>query len=232
MAENIFELKNVWKTYFSKGVETHALRGVSLAIKKGSYAAIVGPSGSGKSTLMHMIGCLDTPTKGHVLLDGKDVSKLSSDELAAVRRDKLGFIFQAYNLVPGFDAVENVSLPLRFAGISKADSENKAKELLEDVGLGHRLTHKPNELSGGEQQRVAIARALVNDPEAILADEPTGNLDSKSGAEIFDLLEDLQKKGNKTLIIVTHDTHLAEKIKRRINIKDGDVYDNHGGGKK
>lgn len=219
----IFKLDNVWKVYEMKGVETKALQGVSLEIAQGEYAAIVGASGSGKSTLMHILGCLDTPTKGRVFVDGEDVSDLSEDELAFVRRDKIGFIFQSYNLIPGFTAIENVTLPIRFTGTPKAVAEKRANELLEKVGLGHRLDHKPNEMSGGEQQRVAIARALSNNPEVILADEPTGNLDSKSGAQIFDLLEQLHKKEKKTLIIVTHDVHLAERIDHKIRIKDGQL---------
>jgi putative ABC transport system ATP-binding protein len=217
----IFELKDVWKTYFMKGVETNALRGVNLEVKKGEYSAIIGPSGSGKSTLMHVMGCLDTPTKGKVFVEGKEISKMNDDELAKIRREKIGFIFQAYNLIPGLTAVENVSLPMRLAGFGRGESHKKAKELLKKVGLSNRMTHKPSELSGGEQQRVAIARSLVNDPDVILADEPTGNLDTKSGREIFELLEELHRKTEKTVIVVTHDINLAKRAHREIKIKDG-----------
>ncbi len=219
----MFELRNVWKIYEMKGVETHALRGIDLEIKKGEYVAILGPSGSGKSTLMHIMGCLDTPTKGRVFVEGKEVSKLNDDELARIRREKIGFVFQAYNLIPSLTALENVALPMRFAGRGRNESLRKAKELLKKVGLGKRINHKPNELSGGEQQRVAIARALANDPDAILADEPTGNLDSKSGREIFELLETLHRKMGKTIVVVTHDINLARRAHREIRIKDGRI---------
>jgi len=223
MKKTIFEMKEVWKTYCMKDVETHALRGVDIKIKKGEYVAILGPSGSGKSTVMHVMGCLDTPTKGKVFVEGMEISKLSEDELAKIRREKIGFIFQAYNLIPGLNAVENVALPMRLDGHGTKESHERAKKLLKRVGLEKRLTHKPSEMSGGEQQRVAIARALVNDPEVILADEPTGNLDSKSGREIFELLEDLHRKTGKTVVIVTHDIHLAERAHRKIKMADGNV---------
>ncbi len=223
MKGNIFELKNVWKTYCNKGVETHALRGLNLTIKRGAYVAIIGPSGSGKSTLMHVMGCLDTPTKGTVLVDGKDISSLKDDELAKIRREKIGFVFQAYNLIPGLSAIENVAMPMRFSGHGKKESQEKAISLLKKVGLENRMHHKPSELSGGEQQRVAIARSLLNDPEVILADEPTGNLDSKTGREIMDLIEDLHKRTKKTVIIVTHDTKLADRTCNQIRMIDGDI---------
>jgi putative ABC transport system ATP-binding protein len=223
MKKTILETKDVWKIYFMKGVETYALRGVNIKIEEGQYVAIVGPSGSGKSTLMHILGCLDSPTKGKVFIDGKDVSKLTDDELALIRRKKIGFVFQAYNLINSLTALENVALPMRFNGYSKSEAFKKAKELLTKVGLEKRIMHKPNEISGGEQQRVAIARALVNDPEIILADEPTGNLDTKSGKEIFELLETLHSKTKKTLIIVTHDLNLASRAHREIRIKDGQI---------
>ncbi|MCK5023036.1 MAG: ABC transporter ATP-binding protein [Candidatus Aenigmarchaeota archaeon] len=219
----MFELKNVWKTYCNKGVETHALRGLNLTIKRGAYVAIIGPSGSGKSTLMHVMGCLDTPTKGTVLVDGKDISSLKDDELAKIRREKIGFVFQAYNLIPGLSAIENVAMPMRFSGHGKKESQEKAISLLKKVGLENRMHHKPSELSGGEQQRVAIARSLLNDPEVILADEPTGNLDSKTGREIMDLIEDLHKRTKKTVIIVTHDTKLADRTCNQIRMIDGDI---------
>jgi putative ABC transport system ATP-binding protein len=221
MKGKIFELRNVWKSYYMKGVETNALRGVNVEIKKGEYAAILGPSGSGKSTLMHIMGCLDTPTKGRVFVEGKEVSELNDDELAKIRREKIGFVFQAYNLIPGLTATENVALPMRFSGYGRSESHKRAKEILRKVGLEKRMDHKPNELSGGEQQRVAIARSLSNDPDVILADEPTGNLDTKAGREIFELLEELHKKTKKTIIVVTHDINLAKRAHREIKIMDG-----------
>jgi len=223
MKKIILELRDVWKTYCMKEVETNALRGVSLKIEAGSYAAIVGPSGSGKSTLMHILGCLDTPTKGKVFIEGRDISELNDDELALIRREKIGFVFQAYNLIGSLNAIENVALPMRFSGHSKSEAFRKAKELLTRVGLEKRMTHKPNEMSGGEQQRVAIARALINEPDIILADEPTGNLDTKTGKEIFELVEGLHTKTRKTLIIVTHDLNLAGRAHQEIRIKDGEI---------
>jgi putative ABC transport system ATP-binding protein len=223
MKEKIFELKDVWKTYYMKEVETNALRGVDIEIKKGEYVAILGPSGCGKSTLMHMMGCLDTPTKGRVFVEGKEVSELKDDELAKIRREKIGFVFQAYNLIPGLTATENVALPMRFSGYGRNESQRKAKELLKKTGLEKRMDHKPSELSGGEQQRVAIARALVNDPDAILADEPTGNLDTNAGREIFELLEELHRKTGKTIIVVTHDINLAKRAHREIRMLDGKI---------
>jgi putative ABC transport system ATP-binding protein len=223
MSKILLELKDVWKVYQMKGVETIALKGINLQIKAGQYAAIVGPSGSGKSTLMHILGCLDTPTKGKVFVESRDISQLKDDELALVRREKIGFVFQAYNLITSLNAIENVSLPMRFSGRSKQDAFKKAKELLIKVGLEKRINHKPNEMSGGEQQRVAIARALVNDPDIILADEPTGNLDTKTGKEIFELVEGLHTKTQKTLIIVTHDINLAGRAHQEIRIKDGQI---------
>lgn len=219
----IFDLRDVCKVYSMKGVQTTALCGVNLKVKKGEYAAIVGPSGSGKSTIMHIMGCLDTPTTGQLFLDGRDVSQMEDDELAKVRREKIGFIFQAYNLVAGLTAIENVSLPMRFAGRGRGESNRKAEELLKKVGLEGRMHHKPSEMSGGEQQRVAIARALVNDPEVIMGDEPTGNLDSRTGIEIMELIEDLHRKTGKTVIIVTHDTRIAKRAKRQIRMLDGKV---------
>ncbi len=223
MKGKIFELKDVWKTYFMKDVETNALRGIDLEIKKGEYVAILGPSGCGKSTLMHVMGCLDTPTKGRVFVEEKEVSELSDDELAKIRREKIGFVFQAYNLIPGLTATENVALPMRFSGYGRNESQKKAKELLKKTGLDKRMDHKPSELSGGEQQRVAIARALVNDPDVILADEPTGNLDTNAGREIFELLEELHKKTGKTIIVVTHDINLAKRAHREIRMLDGKI---------
>jgi len=223
--KTLFELKNVWKTYGHGDSITHALQGIDLNIYGGDYVALFGPSGSGKSTLMHVMGCLDTPTKGRVLFEGDDVSKLSDDELALVRRNKIGFVFQAYNLIPGLTALENVSLPMRLAGKYVEEAEANAKKLLEMVGLEDRIDHNPNELSGGQQQRVAIARALVNNPDVIMADEPTGNLDTKTGDEIVDMLHDLQKNHGKTIIVVTHDPGIAKKVNRQILIKDGKIVD-------
>ncbi|MFH1237029.1 MAG: ABC transporter ATP-binding protein [Candidatus Aenigmatarchaeota archaeon] len=222
MKKVMFELKDVWKVYCMKGAETQALRDISLKIENGEYIAIVGQSGSGKSTLMHVIGCLDTPTRGSVVVDGKEISELEDDDLAKIRREKIGFVFQAFNLIGSLTAAENVAMPMRFSGYGKAESIKKAKELLKRVGLEKRVDHKPNQLSGGEQQRVAICRALANDPEVILADEPTGNLDSRSGSEIIELIEELHKSG-KTIIIVTHDQSLARRAKRQIKLKDGQI---------
>ncbi len=219
--DNTFDLRDVSKVYCMKGVETHALRNVNLTIKKGEYAAIIGPSGSGKSTLMHIMGCLDTPTSGKLVLEGEDVSDMEDDELAHVRREKIGFVFQSYNLIPGLTAIENVSLPMRFNGVGKGDAQKRAIELLKKVGLSDRMHHKPSEMSGGEQQRVAIARSLVNDPDILMADEPTGNLDSKTGLEIMDLIEELHENTGKTVIIVTHDKKLAKRAPRQIEMLDG-----------
>ncbi len=221
--DNIFEMRDVSKVYCMKGVETHALRGVSLIVKRGEYSAIIGPSGSGKSTLMHIMGCLDTPTKGKVIIEGSDTSEMDDDELARIRREKIGFVFQAYNLIPGLTATENVALPMRFNGIGRGDAQRRAKELLKKVGLETRMEHRPSEMSGGEQQRVAIARSLVNDPDVIMGDEPTGNLDSKTSEEIMDLIEDLHKNTGKTVIIVTHDRSVAKRASRKIRMLDGKV---------
>ncbi len=211
-------LEDVWKVYKS-GVETVALRGVSLEIESGEYVAIVGPSGSGKSTLLHIMGLLDTPTRGRVLIEGRDVSRLGESERALIRRDFIGFVFQQFNLVPHLTALENVMLPLLLKGISRRERERRARELLERVGLSERYNHYPSQLSGGQQQRVAIARALANAPPLILADEPTGNLDSKTGKEIMELLEDVSE----TLVVVTHDPAIARRAERVIKIKDGKI---------
>jgi putative ABC transport system ATP-binding protein len=220
---NVIELHNVEKIYNEgKENELKVLKGINLEIKEGEYASIVGPSGSGKSTLMHIMGCLDRPTRGKVLIDGQDVSKLSDEQLARIRREKIGFIFQQFYLIPVLTAIENVKIPMNLNNSKQIDKDVKAKELLKLVGLEHRVNNFPNQLSGGEMQRVAIARALANDPKIILADEPTGNLDTKRGEEIINLLEKLNKQG-RTIIIVTHDLSIAKRAKRKIMIKDGEL---------
>ncbi|MEM5792330.1 MAG: ABC transporter ATP-binding protein [Candidatus Aenigmatarchaeota archaeon] len=220
---NVIKLENVEKIYNQgKENELKVLKGINLEIKEGEYVSIVGPSGSGKSTLMHIMGCLDRPSSGKVLIDGQDVSRLNDDQLAKIRREKIGFIFQQFYLIPVLNAVENVKIPMNLNNYSKKDKEEKAKKLLEMVDLGHRLYNFPNQLSGGEMQRVAIARALANDPKIILADEPTGNLDTKRGEEIINLLEKLNKQG-RTIIIVTHDLNVAKRAKRKIMMRDGVV---------
>ncbi len=217
----VIELKNLWKTYSLGNVPLHALKGVNLKIYKGEFLVVLGKSGSGKSTMMHMIGALDTPTKGAILLDGKDISELNESALAQIRGKKIGFVFQQFNLMPILDAMQNVALPMLFQNIDLETREKRAKDLLTLVGLGKRMVHKPTELSGGEQQRVAIARALSNDPEVILADEPTGNLDSNTGKQIMQLLLKLHKEEKKTIILVTHDVNLVKYAYRTIYLKDG-----------
>ncbi len=221
----VVELKNIYKIYsMGSASSVHALDGVDLKIKQGELIAIMGPSGSGKSTMMHIIGALDLPSKGKLYLDGIDISNLEEDKLAEIRGKKIGFVFQNFNLIPTLTALENVMLPLLFqeSDTTIENQEKRCKALLGLVGLGDRITHKPTELSGGQQQRVAIARALVNDPEIILADEPTGALDSKSSLEIMDLLKDLNKNG-KTVILITHDKNVANIAKRQIHLKDGKI---------
>lgn len=218
----LVEITSMCKYYTSGEAEVRALDGVDLSIERGEYLAILGPSGSGKSTLMNMLGCLDTPTRGDYHLDGSDVAKLEANQLAAIRNQNIGFVFQSFNLLEYASALDNVALPLVYAGVSAKQRKQRAAALLEQVGLGDRLDHKPNQLSGGQKQRVAIARALVNDPQIILADEPTGALDSKSGAEIEALFNQLHSEG-RTIIIVTHDNALAERTKRIITIKDGKI---------
>lgn len=200
--------------------EVHALQGVDLHIEENEYVAVMGPSGSGKSTLMNIIGCLDTPTKGEYILNGRRVSELTDDELAEVRNEEIGFVFQTFNLLPRADILANVELPLIYAGQRSADRKEHARIALEKVGLGDRLNHKPNELSGGQRQRVAVARALVNEPSILLADEPTGNLDSKTGEEIMHLFEELYNAGN-TIILVTHEEDIADHARRIIRLRDG-----------
>jgi len=218
--EEVIQVQNLTKIYQMGEIQVHALRGVSFSVHHGEVLAIMGPSGSGKSTLMNMIGCLDTPTAGEYLLEGELVSTLIDDQLALVRNHKIGFVFQTFNLLPRATALANVELPLRYAG--KSDNRREiARGALEAVGLGDRVDHRPNELSGGQQQRVAIARALVNEPAIILADEPTGNLDSRSGDEIMNLLLELNQDKGTTLIIVTHDSEVAQVASRIIHLRDG-----------
>lgn len=223
MKKSIIKLENVWKTYKMGHVEVNALQGLNLDIKEGEFVAIMGPSGSGKSTAVNMIGCLDVPTKGKILLDNHDISKLGESELAQIRGRKIGFIFQQFNLVATLTAMENVMLPMIFQGIPEPARMKKARELLELVGLGDRIDHKPSELSGGQQQRVAIARSMANDPGVILADEPTGNLDSRTGANVLDFLEKLHHDENKTIIMVTHDQNLAKIAEHIEFLKDGKI---------
>ncbi|MBE2245856.1 MAG: ABC transporter ATP-binding protein [Candidatus Competibacteraceae bacterium] len=198
----------------------HVLKGISISVQKNEYVAFMGPSGSGKSTFMNIVGCLDTPTSGQYFLNGTDVSKMNDHELAAVRNKEIGFIFQTFNLLPRYTALENVALPLVYAGMNKSDRTRRATEVLEQVGLGDRIKHKPNELSGGQRQRVAVARALVNNPTILLADEPTGNLDTKTSYEIMSLFDDLHKNGN-TIIVVTHEEDIARHTSRIIRLRDG-----------
>jgi putative ABC transport system ATP-binding protein len=213
---------DLWKTYVMGSEEIHALRGVSINIEKGEYVAIMGPSGSGKSTLMNLIGCLDTPTKGTYSLNGKEVGSMNDDELARIRNEEIGFVFQTFNLLPRATALHNVELPLVYAGVSGKDRVERAKLALQKVELTGRASHRPNELSGGQRQRVAIARALVNDPSILLADEPTGNLDSKTGEEIMGVFSRLHEGGN-TIILVTHEPDIAAHAHRVIHIRDGQV---------
>ncbi|MEI6669862.1 MAG: ABC transporter ATP-binding protein [Acidobacteriota bacterium] len=218
----LIETNDLWKTYVMGTEEIHALRGVDIAIERGEYVAIMGPSGSGKSTLMNLIGCLDTPSKGSYLLNNKQVGQMNDDELARIRNEEIGFVFQTFNLLPRATALHNVELPLVYAGVPSKDRLIRAKAAMEKVELSDRMTHRPNQLSGGQRQRVAIARALVNNPSIVLADEPTGNLDSKTGAEIMGLFDRLSSAGN-TIILVTHEADIAEHARRVIHIRDGKV---------
>lgn len=220
--ETLIYIKDLVKNYYVGSVVVEALKSISIEIFKGEYVAIMGPSGSGKSTLMNILGCLDTPTSGQYNLNGKDVSKLTDDNLAAIRNKEIGFVFQTFNLLQRYTALENVTLPLIYSGISKTERRKRANEVLDAVGLADRVTHKPNELSGGQRQRVAAARALVNRPSIILADEPTGNLDSKTGVDIMSLFEDIHKMGN-TVIVVTHEETIAQQAHRIIRLMDGEV---------
>src|SRR5206468_2639045 len=218
----LIETVDLWKSYVMAAEEIHALRGVSLAIEGGEYVAIMGPSGSGKSTLMNLIGCLDTPSKGAYRLNGKQVGQMNDNELARIRNEEIGFVFQTFNLLPRATALRNVELPLVYAGVPAKTRDERAKAALETVELGSRMSHRPNELSGGQRQRVAIARALVNNPSILLADEPTGNLDSKTGIEIMSVFERLHKAGN-TIVLVTHEAEVAAYAYRAIHLRDGQV---------
>lgn len=216
----LITLTDIGRKYVIGAETIHALKSVTLTISKGEFVALMGPSGSGKSTLMNILGCLDTPTKGVYILNGNQVSEMSDSELAEIRNKEIGFVFQTFNLLPRSSSLENVALPLVYAGVGRAEREDRAQKTLESVGLGNRVGHKPNELSGGQRQRVAVARALVNNPSIILADEPTGNLDTKTSAEIMELLEEIHSKGN-TIILVTHEEDIAQHAHRIVRMRDG-----------
>ena len=218
----LIRVQDVWKTYQVGDQQVHALRGLSLDVEKGEYTALMGPSGSGKSTLMNMLGCLDTPTSGKYHLAGEDVGTLDDDALADIRNRRIGFVFQTFNLMPRYTALENVALPMVYAGLGTAERTARAQEVLHQVGLGDRMDHKPNELSGGQRQRVAVARALVNRPDLLLADEPTGNLDTKTSIEIMALFEEIHAAGN-TVIVVTHEEDIAAHAHRIVRLRDGVV---------
>jgi putative ABC transport system ATP-binding protein len=222
MIDDIIVTKELCKTYFLGKITVPALKPTSISIKRGDYISIVGPSGSGKSTFMNLLGCLDAPTSGHLFIEKTDVSQLNENQLARIRREKIGFIFQKYNLIPTLDAKDNVALAMSFVGTKLKTRIKRAEELLELVDLSKRMHHKPSELSGGEQQRVAIARALSNKPSIILADEPTGNVDTKSGEKIMSILEDINTQGE-TIIVVTHDLNIAKRAHRNLHIHDGEV---------
>lgn len=224
---NLIQIRNITKVYDMGEEKLYALRGVDLDIGQNEYIAIMGPSGSGKSTLMNIIGCLDTPTSGDYILNGKDVHEMDDDELATIRNKEIGFVFQTFNLLPRSDALHNVELPLIYSGLHRTDRIKRAEDALVNVGLGDRMKHKPNELSGGQRQRVAVARALVNNPSIILADEPTGNLDTRTGEEIMALFKELNLKGN-TIIIVTHEEDIAKHANRIVKIRDGKIESDSG----
>jgi len=218
----LIETHDLWKTYVMGSEEIHALRGVTMELDSGEYVAIMGPSGSGKSTLMNLVGCLDTPSKGSYRLNGKQVGEMNDDELARIRNEEIGFVFQTFNLLPRATALHNVELPLVYGGVPAKERQGRARAALERVELGDRMLHRPNELSGGQRQRVAIARALVNRPSILLADEPTGNLDSKTGIEIMSLFDKLHQSGN-TIILVTHEADVAVHAHRTIHLRDGQI---------
>jgi len=226
LIQPIIELSEIRKTYYMGSTSLQVLNGISLTINKNEYVALMGPSGSGKSTLMNILGCLDTPTSGSYVLNGKDVSKMPDDDLAEVRNHEIGFVFQQFNLLPRLTAAENVALPLIYAGISKKERTERAMLALQKVGLADRSHHKPNEMSGGQIQRVAIARALVNNPSLLLADEPTGNLDTKTSVEVMEIFGQIQAAGN-TVVLVTHEEDIAEYAKRIVRLRDGNIESDH-----
>lgn len=223
----MIRIKNLYKIYEMGEDKVYALNDLSLTIHEGEFTSIIGPSGSGKSTLMNIIGCLDTPTSGEYYLAGEEVSRLSDNKLSEIRNQKIGFVFQKFNLLPKMSALENVELPLVYLGVSSKERKRRAEEALDSVGLLSRMKHLPSQMSGGQQQRVAIARALVTDPQIILADEPTGNLDSKTGEEVLKILQELNKKG-RTVILITHDSHVAKTAKRTVEIMDGKIHEHKG----
>lgn len=223
---SLIDIKEIGRKYVIGAETIHALKSVTLQINKGEFVALMGPSGSGKSTLMNILGCLDTPTRGEYILNGIKVSDMTDDELAEVRNEEIGFVFQTFNLLPRSTSLDNVALPLIYSGLNKSDRIEKAQKALESVNLGNRMDHKPNELSGGQRQRVAIARALINDPSIILADEPTGNLDTKTSVEIMGLLEEIHSKGN-TIVLVTHEEDIAQHAHRIVRMRDGLIEDDY-----
>ena len=220
----LIDIRDITKVYEMGEEKVHALSGVSLGVERGEYVAIMGPSGSGKSTLMNLVGCLDTPTSGSYVLNGKEVARMTDDELAAIRNQEIGFVFQTFNLLPRTSAIQQVELPLVYAGLPRKERRERAVKALKAVGLGDRMNHTPNEMSGGQRQRVAVARALINDPSILLADEPTGNLDSQTGAEIMALFDELNARGN-TIVVVTHEEDIAAHARRIVRLKDGKVRD-------
>ncbi len=232
MPEPIIKLEDVWKTYLLGKVELHALKGINLDINPGSFVTIMGPSGSGKSTLLNIVGVLDSPTKGRILLEGIDIATLSEDDLSQLRGKTIGFIFQEFNLLPNLSALENVMLPMVFQETPLEKRIARAKEILTAVDLGNRIYHQPTELSGGERQRVAIARAFANDPKVVIADEPTGNLDSSTGKKIMEILTEFHRRKGKTIIVVTHDPNIASYSQELVYIKDGQIVSNHQQAKK
>ena len=227
MSEPIIKLENVWKTSQLGKIELNALKGINLEINPGAFVTIMGPSGSGKSTLLNMIGLLDVPSQGKTFVRGKDITTLSENQLSELRGKTIGFIFQEFNLLPNLNALENITLPMVFQGVSEEERKERAKELLVKVGLKDRILHQPAELSGGERQRVAIARAFANNPEVVIADEPTGNLDSTTGKKIMEILADFHQREKKTMVVVTHDPNIADYSESIINIKDGKIVANH-----